>query len=89
MYSFPKVHGTRFVNHQQNGVQILWHNWIPLKESIEKAVAHEKRETHSAKLMGILKKLRDVRFPSVACLFKAILDIIARLSLTSKKGGIV
>ena len=41
---------------------------IPLMEAIENAVAHEKRETHSAKLMGILKKLRDVCFLSApAC----------------------
>ena len=56
-------------------------------EAIEKAVSHEKGKTHSAKLLGILKKLRDVRFLSAACLFKAILDIVARLSLTFEEGS--
>ena len=89
VYTFPKVHGTRFVNHQRNGVRVLLHNWISLMEAIENAVAHEKGKTHSAKLMGILKKLRDVRFLSAACLFKAILDIVARLSLKFEEGSIV
>ena len=49
VYTFPKVHDTRFVNHQRNGVRMLLHNWIPLMEAVENAVAHEKGKTHSAR----------------------------------------
>ena len=34
VYTFPKVHGTRFVNHQRD-------NWIPLMQEIENAVANQ------------------------------------------------
>ena len=49
VYTITKVHDTRFVNHQRNGVRMLLHNWIPLMEAVENAVAHDKGKTHSAR----------------------------------------
>ena len=90
VYTFPKVHGTRFVNHQRNGVRVLLHNWLPLIDTIENAVATAggRAGAASAKQRGILERLRDARFLGTASLFKAILDIVARLSLTFEAGEI-
>ena len=88
VYTFPKVHGTRFINHQRNGVRALLNNWIPLMMAIENAVANQVNRPQNAKLFGILNKLRDVHFLAAASLLKAILDIVARLSLTFEEGNI-
>ncbi|KAJ8018578.1 hypothetical protein HOLleu_43348 [Holothuria leucospilota] len=86
VYKFPKVHGTRFVAHQRNGVRILLHNWIILAHAIENSIANNKHSTLNAKLHGILKKLRSVHFLSATCLFFEILDVISALSLKFQKG---
>ncbi|XP_077989284.1 zinc finger protein 862-like [Glandiceps talaboti] len=86
VYKFPKVHGTRFVNHQRCGVKILLHNWIILMHALENSIANNSQRALSAKLRGILKKLVDFRFLAACCEFKAILDIVAKLSLKFEEG---
>ncbi len=81
VYRFPKVHGPRFVNHQRKGLQVLLTNWIPLLIALKKSLENKLHKTIQAKLTGIKKKLEDVRILSAACVMKAILDIVAQLSL--------
>lgn len=80
-YKFPKVHGSRFVNHQRRGLEVLLHNWIPLLIAIQTAVTDKRFKNIQPKLTGIRKQLANVRILSSACLFKVILDIVAHLSL--------
>ena len=86
VYNFPKLHGTRFVRHQRNGVTILLHNLIPLAQAIENSMAQAMHKPLNAKLRGILKKLQDAKFLVNSCLFKEILEIISGLSLRFEKG---
>lgn len=88
VYKFPKVHGTRFADHQRRGLRILLHNWVPLMITIENSVEHNAHRSISAKLRGILRKLANMSFLATACLFKVILDIIAHLSLKFEEGSI-
>lgn len=88
VYKFPKVHGTRFVNHQRTGIKILIHNWIPLLLTIENALANKSYGAINAKLMGILKRLTNMSFLATTCLFKLILDIVAMLSLKFEEDDI-
>ena len=46
-YKFPKVHGTRFLNHQRNGVNILLNNWPVLLQGIENSFASTKKKMQS------------------------------------------
>ncbi|XP_033632523.1 zinc finger protein 862-like [Asterias rubens] len=88
VYKFPKVHGTRFVGHQRNGLRILLNNWIPLALAIENSIMHSTHSNLNAKLRGILKKLRRPDFLATSCLFFEILDIISALSLKFERGDI-
>jgi len=84
-YKFPKIHGTRFVNHQRKGVTNLIHNWIPLMQAIENSIANKSHSNINAKLKGILKKLKNFQFLTAACLYKEVLDVLAVLSLLFEK----
>ena len=90
VYTFTKVHGTRFVNHQRLGLQRLLHNWIVLITTLENVLANAggKAAATNAKLRGILTKLKDFRFLAKCCLYKKILDIYAILSLKFEKNEI-
>ena len=81
VYRFPKVHGTRFLDHLRKGVKVLLHNWVPLLNAIENSVAARAHSTVNAKLLGILKKLSDLRLLATAVLLRSILDSVAALSL--------
>jgi len=87
VYTFPNVHGTQFVNHQRSGVRVLLHNWVPLIQAIENAVASQNKQQNT-KLLGMLNRLRDVCFLAAACLFKVILDVVAPFSLKLEEGNI-
>ena len=91
-YKLPKVHGTRFVNHQRNGLKKLLHNWTILILTIENATGPGAKVAAKtkAKLNGYLKKLRDMRFLLHCCIMKEILDIYATcLSLKFEKNQIL
>ena len=88
VYKWPKVHGTRFVDHNRKGLRILLHNWLPLMIAIENSIANNEHRTISAKLRGILKKLTNMTFLGTACLFKLMLDVVAQLSLKFEEAGI-
>ena len=88
VYKFPKVHGTRFVGHQRNGLRILLNNWILLALSIENSIMHSTHSNLNAKLKGILKKLRRPDFLATSCLFFEFLDIISALSLKFERGDL-
>ena len=88
-YRFPKVHGTRFVNHQRRGITILLHNWIPFLIAVENSLAHNDHAPLNIKLKGIMKKMKDFRFLNMACLFKDILYIISILSLIFEEDDMV
>ncbi|ELU03198.1 hypothetical protein CAPTEDRAFT_195595 [Capitella teleta] len=38
VYAFPKIHGTRFINHVRKGLTNLLNNWPVLKECLEKGI---------------------------------------------------
>ena len=87
-YTIPKVHGTRFVNHQCLGLQRLLQNWIVIASTIENVLASEKAP--NVKLAGYLKRLQDSKFLATRCLFKAILDIFAtELSLPFERNELL
>ena len=81
VYNFSKVHGTRFVNHQRNGVSNLLHNWNVLIMTIENLIETNNAGGQNAKLRGVLKSMTDFRFLTKCCIYKHILDIYAKLSL--------
>jgi hypothetical protein len=92
VYIFPKVHGTRFVAHSRRGVDHLLKNWLPLAITIESMQANRelgKMGELNAKLLGVLKRLRDCRFLAVCCYFKKVLDVIAALSLKLEKNDLL
>jgi hypothetical protein len=83
-YNFPKVHGTRFIAHTRRGLDHLLKNWICLANTIESMSAnkeHGKMRTLNAKLVGILKRLLDLRFLAHCCFYSHVLSIVAKLSL--------
>ena len=88
VYRFPQVHGSRFVGHQRKGLQVLLHNWIPLLITIKKSVDSNSHSNIKAKLTGIYRQLANVRILAAASLFKAILDVIAHLSLKFEENKI-
>jgi hypothetical protein len=59
----------------------LLNDWIPLLLAIETAVADKTFQSLTAKVTGLKRQLANVHVLAAACLFKVILDIIARLSL--------
>lgn len=69
IYTFPKVHGTRFLGHQRHGVKVLLNNWVPLTHTLEHAVASNGHRNMAPKLRGYVKQLRDFSFFSSACLY--------------------
>ena len=78
VYKHPKVHGTRFVGHQQHGLKVLLSNWVLLIQIMENLVASP--GTESAKIKGFLNKLADAKFLIAAVLLKQILDVAAQAS---------
>lgn len=89
VYRFGKVLGTRFVNHNRNGVQTLLNNYIPLILAIENSIAHNPNRSISAKLRAMLKKLKDPNFLAAACLYKQLLDTVATLSLLFEQNDVL
>ena len=86
VYTFPKVHGTRFVAHQRNGLHALLNNWIPLTQTLTNICARPNLK--NAKLLGYLKKLKSYDFLSSVCLYKGLLDAITPMSLSFQKGDL-
>lgn len=84
-FNFPKVHGTRFVNHVRGGLNHLLNNWVVLAQAIENSLASTKDRSVSAKLRGILKKLKDFTFLAKCTLYKELLNAISVLSLQFEK----
>ena len=82
-YGFVKVHGTRFINHQRKGLCRLLHNWIILAMALENSISSSK--TPNAKMLGILKKLKDFTFLCKCEFFLAIVEILSKLSLNYEK----
>nr|XP_054749696.1 zinc finger protein 862-like [Lytechinus pictus] len=87
VYTFPKVHGTRFVGHQRAGVEALLNNWVPLAETLE-SVCASRKHNNCAKLLGYLKKLKSYNFLCSVCLYKGFLDAITPLSQRFQKGDL-
>ena len=88
VYAFPKVHGTRFINHVRKGLMNLMNNWPVLKECLENAIESGDFKGTQAKLQGILKKLKNFRFLACCAAIKSLLDQIAPLSLAFEQGDI-
>ena len=88
VYTFPKVRGTRFLDHQRNGVKVLLSNWIPLTHMLEHAIASKGHKKMAPKLQGYLKQLKDFSVFSTACLYREILETITPLSLNFQQGAI-
>ena len=89
IYKFPKVHGTRFVSHQKKGARILLHNWIILGQAIENSIANKTHSKLNPKLTAILKKLRNLQFLEVVCLFYEIVTIVSTLLMQFEKGNLL
>ncbi|KAL5016137.1 hypothetical protein ScPMuIL_005726 [Solemya velum] len=87
--NFPKVHGTRFINHMRRGITHLLNNWVVLIHAIENSLANSKERAVSAKLRGLLKKLKDFSFLSKCCLYKDVLEACSVLSLQFEKENIM
>jgi hypothetical protein len=85
-FKFKKVHGTRFVNHLRLGLQSALNNWVLLIQAIEHGLVTTKM---SAKLPGILKKLKDTSVLAGCCFLLQLLDVISPLSLSFERGDIV
>ena len=82
-YTTPKVHGTRFVNHVNLGLDRLLCNWPVLTQALE--IAIELPNTRNRpKLKNFVKKLKDYSFLFTCSLMKQILDKISQLSLLLK-----
>jgi hypothetical protein len=88
IYAFPKVHGTRFINHVRRGLENLLNNWPVLKECIENTVESRDFNCTRAKLQGILKKLKNFKFLACCAAIKSLLDGIAGLSLALEQGDL-
>ena len=69
----PKVHGTRFVNHQRQGLQCLLKNWFVLMITIENAIENSANKAAgvNAKLRGVLKKPKRLQVFSYIVSFQA------------------
>ena len=91
VYNFPKVHGTRFLNHQRRGLAHLLHNWVVLASTLENALASTDPNMRNIKpkLKGVLKKLRNYTFMRECCLFKQMLDNVSKFSLLLEKGDLM
>ncbi|ELU03229.1 hypothetical protein CAPTEDRAFT_211167 [Capitella teleta] len=60
VYAFPKVHGTRFINHVRKGLTNLLNNWPVLKECLEKG-------TESGDFKGNWATLLPYGIPEKSC----------------------
>ena len=87
MLKMPKVHGTRFLNHQRKGVGALIHNWVLYIQGIENSLESSRGNTN-AKLLGFLKKLKSIKFLYTALLYSEILDVVAPLSLKFQESNL-
>lgn len=88
VYSTPKVHGTRFVNHVRFGLARLLNNWSVLMQALENAVEVPSFRNIKPKHKNVLKKLKNFTFLSTCGLMKQILDNISQLSLVMEKGDL-
>ncbi|ELU15011.1 hypothetical protein CAPTEDRAFT_207744 [Capitella teleta] len=88
VYAFPKVHGTRFINHVKKGLTNLLNNWPVLKECLEKGIESGDFKGTQAKLQGILRKLMNVKFLASCAAIKTLLDQIACLTLAFEQGDL-
>lgn len=61
-YSFPKVHGTWFINHTRKGLDRLLKNWVLLAQCYENALEDNGQRANHAKIKGLLKKLKKWSF---------------------------
>ena len=77
------MHGTRFINHQRNGLEVLLVNWVLLIQAMENELATPGCD--APKLRGFLKKLTDARMLTASVLLKQLLDIAATASLKLEK----
>ncbi|XP_050392676.1 uncharacterized protein LOC126811174 [Patella vulgata] len=89
VYCVPKVHGTRFVSHQRRGLQHLLNNWIVLVQTFEDCIEHSRLSNISAKLCGVLKKLKDYSFLVTCVQYLLILDNVSKMSLTLETEDII
>lgn len=87
VYTFPKVHGTRFIGHQRAGVDVLLNNWIPFALTLENICSGRNRQCN-AKYLGYLKKLKSYDFLCSVCMYKGFLDAITPMSQTFQKGDL-
>ncbi|KAK6192681.1 hypothetical protein SNE40_004112 [Patella caerulea] len=81
IYKFPKVTGTRFVNHHLRSLNVLLHNWIVLLLAIENSILNKQYATINSKLLGIRKKLTNFHFLKVCIIYQLILEKVSELSL--------
>jgi hypothetical protein len=89
VYNFPKVHGTRFVNHQLKGLEKLLNNWLVLLAAIEDIQGSTQASKVNPKLPGLKKKLLDFDFLWHCCLYKEILDVFSEVSLKFEKNQLL
>ena len=89
VYNFPKVHGTRFVNHQLKGLEKLLNNWLVLLAAIEDITVSTQASKVNPKLPGLKKKLLDFDFLWHCCLYKEILDVFSEVSLKFEKNQLL
>lgn len=83
---FPKVHGTRFIGHIRKGLHHLLHNYGVLLQLLEHCIAQPGFRPLKAKLNGILKKLRNLKFLMMCAFYKVLLDRITKLSMLLQRG---
>ena len=90
VYNFPKVHGTRFVNHQRRGLHVLLHNWGVLIKLMENCIASSEGSyrANKPKMKGILKQLKSFRFLCHCSFYLQLLENISQLSLKLERGDV-
>jgi hypothetical protein len=86
VYKLKKVHGTRFIGHLRLGLRCLLNDWVVLVQALEHSIAQKKM---SAKLPGILRKMKDCGFLAGCCILMKLLDTITPLSLAFERGSIM
>ena len=76
------------MNHQRTGLAHLISNWIVLAQAIENSLESSSGSI-KPKLQGVLKKLKDFTFLSMCCLYKLVLDTIAKMSLKFERADLL
>lgn len=91
IYTFPKVHGTRFIGHQRRGLHHLLNNWGILMQLCENCISSREKGYRNikAKLQGILKKLKNFIFLSNCAFYFQLLENLSKFSLTLERGRIL